>query len=168
MLEGSLGRLAGEECNIAILMGMLIHEGAIKRTAGLESVINDYPGIKVLAREAGDWQKDQGMAITENWLTAHDDLDAIISNNDEMAIGAINALEVAGRNDIIVMGVDATPDAIKLVTNGKLAATVFQDSVGQGEGAVEVVHNVLKENEQDKIKWIDFVLVTPENVANYQ
>lgn len=100
-LQGEyLLELLGEEANIGILMGILINEGAIKRTEGLESVIADYPGIKVLAKEPGDWQKDMGMNITENWLTAYgDELDAILSNNDEMAIGALNALKAENRED---------------------------------------------------------------------
>jgi inositol transport system substrate-binding protein len=161
--------LMGEEGGVAILMGILSNEGAVKRTEGNEEVLNKYPNIKLLAKETGNWQKDQGMDVTENWLTAYgDELNAILANNDEMALGAINALEAAGRDDVFVMGIDAIPDAIKLVAEGKMAATVLQDSDGQGEGAVEVVHNVLEGKDQDSIKWIDFVLITPENVADFQ
>lgn len=161
--------LMGEEGGVAILMGILSNEGAVKRTEGNEEVLGKYPGIKILAKETGNWQKDQGMDIAENWLTAYGDgLNAILCNNDEMALGAINALEAAGRDDVFVMGIDAIPDAVKLVADGKMAATVLQDSAGQGEGAVEIVHNVLEGKEQDSIKWLDFVLVTPENVADFQ
>ncbi|CCQ97627.1 Periplasmic binding protein and sugar binding domain of the LacI family protein [[Clostridium] ultunense Esp] len=162
-------KLMGEEGGVAILMGILSNEGAVKRTEGNEEILSQYPGIKILAKESGNWQKDQGMDITENWLTAYgDELNAILANNDEMALGALNALETAGRNDVIVMGIDAIPDAVKLVAEGKMAATVLQDADGQGHGAVEVVHNALEGNEQDSIRWIDFVLITPENVADFQ
>lgn len=164
-----LVELMGEEGGVAILMGILSNEGAVKRTEGNEEILSEYPGIEILAKETGNWQKDQGMDIAENWLTAYGDkLNAILSNNDEMALGAINALEAAGRDDVIVMGIDAIPDAVQLVANGKMAATVLQDSVGQGEGAVEIVNNVLEGKEQESIKWLDFVLVTPENVADFQ
>jgi len=163
-----LVELMGEEGGVAILMGILSNEGAVKRTEGNESVLSKYPGIEILAKESGNWQKDQGMSITENWITAYGDkLKAILSNNDEMAIGALNALEAAGRNDVIVMGVDAIPDAVQLVAEGKLAATVLQDANGQGEGAVNVVHKVLQGEKPEKVTWIEFKLVTKENVEEY-
>ena len=160
--------LMGEEGGVAILMGILSNEGAVKRTEGNENVLSKYPGIEILAKESGNWQKDQGMSITENWITAYGDkLNAILSNNNEMAIGALNALEAAGRDDVIVMGVDAIPDAVQLVADGKLAATVLQDANGQGEGAVNVVHKVLQGENPDKVTWIEFKLVTKDNVAEY-
>lgn len=163
-----LVELMGEEGGVAILMGILSNEGAVKRTEGNESVLSKYPGIQILAKESGNWQKDQGMSITENWITAYGDkLKAILSNNDEMAIGALNALEAAGRNDVIVMGVDAIPDAVQLVAEGKLAATVLQDANGQGEGAVNIVHKVLQGEKPEKVTWIEFKLVTKENVEEY-
>ena len=158
----------GEEGGVAILMGILSNEGAVKKTEGNENILSKYPGIEILAKESGNWQKDQGMDITENWITAYGDkLKAILSNNDEMAIGAINALEAAGRDDVIVMGVDAIPDAVQLVSEGKLAATVLQDANGQGEGAVNVVHKVLQGETPEKVTWIEFKLVTKDNVEEY-
>ncbi|NLY77426.1 MAG: sugar ABC transporter substrate-binding protein [Tissierellia bacterium] len=163
-----LVEIMGEEGGVAILMGILSNEGAVKRTEGNENILSKYPGIEILAKESGNWQKDQGMNITENWITAYGDkLKAILSNNDEMAIGAINALEAAGRDDVIVMGVDAIPDAVQLVSEGKLAATVLQDANGQGEGAVNVVHKVLQGETPEKVTWIEFKLVTKDNVEEY-
>jgi inositol transport system substrate-binding protein len=154
---------------VGILMGILSNEGAVKRTEGNESIISQYPDIRVLAKEAGDWQSDKGMSITENWLTAYDDdLVAVLSNNDIMAIGALQALSAAGREDVIVMGVDAIPDAIGLVASGELDATVLQDSEGQGAGGVDVAAKAIAGEAQDSISWVDFVLITPENVADFQ
>jgi inositol transport system substrate-binding protein len=164
-----LVELMGEEGGVAILMGILSNEGAVKRTEGNKEALAEYPGITVLAEETANWQNDQGLNITENWLTAYgDDLNAILANNDGMALGAIQALEAAGRDDVIVMGIDAIPDAIAAVEEGQMAATVLQDANGQGKGAVELTHNALEGVEQDSIKWIDFVLVTPENVDDFK
>lgn len=66
------------------------------------------------------------------------------------------------------MGVDANPDAVQLVKSGDLAATVFQDAVGQGEGAMDIINNILEGKDQESIKWIDFLLVTPENVEDFE
>lgn len=158
----------GEKGGVGILMGILSNEGAVKRTEGNESVLSQYPDVKVLAKEAGDWQSDKGMSITENWLTAYGkDLTAVLANNDNMAIGALQALEAAGRDDVIVMGVDAIPDAVKLVKEGKLDATVLQDAKGQGGSGVEVAAKAISGETPDSITWIDFVLITPENVDQY-
>lgn len=164
-----LVELMGEEGGVGILQGILSNEGALKRTEGNESILSQYPGIKVLAKETGNWQRDQGMTLTENWLTAYGDtLKAILANNDEMALGAVQALQAAGRTDVIVMGVDAISDARTAVADGSLAATVLQDAAGQGGGAVSVVAKALAGDSVDSITWIDFVLITPENIADFQ
>lgn len=169
-LQGEyLVEIMGETGGVGILMGILSNEGAVKRTEGNETVLANYPGIKILAKETGEWQYDKGLAITENWLTAYgDELTAILANNDGMAIGALQALEAAGRDDVIVIGVDAIPDAVQLVADGKLDATVLQDANGQGAGGVEVAAAVLGGETPEAVTWIDFVLVTPDNVADFQ
>lgn len=153
---------------VGILEGILSNEGAVKRTEGNETTLAKYPGLKILAKEAGDWQSDKGMSITENWITAYGkDLTAVLANNDNMAIGALQALEAAGRDDVIVMGVDAIPDALNLVKQGKLDATVLQDAKGQGSTGVDVADKAVKGEKPEAISWIDFVLVTPDNVDQY-
>lgn len=169
-LQGKyLVELMGETGGVGILMGILSNEGAVKRTEGNKEVLSQYAGIEILAEETGEWQSDKAMAITENWLTAYGDkLNAILANNDGMAIGAVQALATAGREDVIVLGVDAIPDAVQMVADGTLDATVLQDAVGQGAGGVDVAAKVMNGETPDPISWIDFVLVTPENVADFQ
>ena len=169
-LQGQyLVELMGETGGVGILMGILSNEGAVKRTEGNKEVLSQYAGIEILAEETGEWQSDKAMAITENWLTAYGDkLNAILANNDGMAIGAVQALATAGREDVIVLGVDAIPDAVAMVADGTLDATVLQDAVGQGAGGVDVAAKVMNGETPDPISWIDFVLVTPENVADFQ
>lgn len=165
-----MGELMNGEGGVAILMGKLDNEGAIKRTEGNESIITDkYPNIKILAKETGNWQRDQGLTLTENWLTTYGDkLNGILANNDEMALGAVKALEAAGRTDVFVMGVDAIPDAKGAVGNGSLTATVLQDAEGQGRGGAEVIHKVLTGQAPEAVTWVPFVLITPENLADFQ
>lgn len=160
--------LLGETGNVAILMGKLDNEAAVKRTEGNKNVFSMYPGIKILAEETGNWQRDQGLALTENWLTAYgDDLNAILANNDEMALGAVQALKSAGRTDVFVLGVDATPDAKAAVGDGSLAGTVLQDLAGQGAGGMDIAFKVLNGEMLDQVTWIDFVSVTPDNLAEF-
>lgn len=165
-----VGEKLGGKGNICILMGILSNEGAIKRTEGVESKIKEkYPDIKVLAKETGNWQRDQGLAITENWLTAYgEDINAIIANNDEMALGALKALSNAGRKDVIVVGLDAIPDALASIEAGELAATVLQDAKGQGAGGLEIAHKAIKGEKLESIKWIPFKLITPDNLKDFK
>jgi inositol transport system substrate-binding protein len=166
----AMGKVLGGKGNVAILIGKLDNEGAVKRTEGNEETIKaKFPNIKVLAKETGNWQRDQGMSLTENWLTAYGkDLNGILANNDEMALGAVEALKAAGRTDVFVMGVDAIPDAKVAVGNGSLAATVLQDAVGQGQGAADVAYKVLKGGKVDAVTWVPFVLVNKDNLAQYK
>jgi inositol transport system substrate-binding protein len=165
-----MGKVLGGKGNVCILIGKLDNEGAVKRTEGNEATIAaKFPNIKVLAKETGNWQRDQGMSLTENWLTAYGkNLNGILANNDEMALGAVEALKAAGRTDVFVMGVDAIPDAKVAVGNGSLAATVLQDAVGQGRGAAEVAYAALKGEKKAPITWVPFVLVNKDNLSRYK
>lgn len=166
----AMGKLLGGKGNVAILIGKLDNEGALKRTEGNEVTIKSkFPDIKILAKETGNWQRDQGMSLVENWLTAYGkNLNGILANNDEMALGAVEALKAAGRTDVIVMGVDAIPDAKVAVGNGSLAATVLQDAVGQGRGAAEAAFKVLGGQKVEPVTWVPFVLVNKDNLAQYK
>jgi inositol transport system substrate-binding protein len=166
----AMGKLLNGQGGVCILMGKLDNEGAIFRTQGNEDTITaKFPNIRVLAKETGNWQRDQGMSLAENWITTYGDgLKGILGNNDEMALGAVEALRAAGRSDVFVMGVDAIPDALAAVENGGLAATVLQDAKGQGRGAGESVQKALTGQSQDSVKWVPFVLVDKSNLAQYK
>jgi inositol transport system substrate-binding protein len=168
--QGELvGQLLNGQGNICILMGFLGQDATVQRTEGNELVISEkYPGIKVLAKETASWQRDQGMTLTENWLTAYGkNINAILSNNDEMALGAIEALRVAGRNDVIVMGIDGIPDAYPAIKNGTMAATVLLDPVLEGKGAAEISHKLLKGESVETVTTVPDVYITAENVDQY-
>jgi ABC-type sugar transport system substrate-binding protein len=165
------GDKLGGKGNIAILMGGLTYEASFERTQGVKNIIEStYPDIKVLAEETAEWQREKAVSVVENWITAYGDtLDAIFANNDEMALGAIMALQSAGITDVLVFGVDATPDGIKAVEEGTLTATVFQDAVGQSEGSMEIAIKAVKgESIAETVKWIPYVLVTKDNVADFK
>jgi inositol transport system substrate-binding protein len=166
----AVGKLLNGQGGVCILMGKLDNEGAVLRTQGNEDTFKSkFPGIRVLAKETGNWQRDQGMSLAENWITAYGaNLKAILGNNDEMALGAVEALKKANRTDIIVMGVDAIPDARTAVGNGSLAATVLQDAAGQGRGAADAVVKALGGQSQPPINWVPFVLIDKSNLAKYQ
>ena len=94
----------------------------------------------------------------------------MISNNDEMAIGAIQALKSSGvsMDDIIVGGIDATQDALAAMEAGDLDVTVFQNAAGQGQGAVDAALSLARGEDVDTKVYVPFELVTPANLADYQ
>ena len=162
-----LGELMGDEGgNAFVLQGKLDNEAAIKRTAGFVDTIEaNFPNIEIVAIEVGDWQRDQGVDITENWLTAYgDDIDAIVGNNDEMALGAVEVLQRADRTDVIVLGVDFTPDAKAAIQEGTMNGSVRQDLAGQGAGGVQVAYDLFHGGVTENPVWIPFVLITAEDV----
>lgn len=164
-----VAELLGGKGNIGILNGTLGQESVVNRTKGNKDVLEKNPEMKLIREQTGDYQRSQGMTVMENWIQAGDKFDAIVANNDEMAIGAIMALEAAGkRGDIIVAGIDGTIDALEYVKEGKLNVTAFQDAYGQGKGAIETAMKAVKgEKVDNKFINIPFELVTQENVDEY-
>jgi inositol transport system substrate-binding protein len=158
----------GGKGNVVIMNGNLAQEAAQKRTEGEKQVFAKFPDIKIIKEDTGNWHRDEGLALMENWLASGDQIDAVASNNDEMAIGALQAIEAAGKlGEILVGGVDASPDALQEMDKGRLNVTVFQNAAGQGEGGIKVAIALAKGETVDQITWIPFELVTPENYKTY-
>lgn len=158
------------ECGYVVLMGQLSNTGTPLRTKGVKEVFDLYPGYEFLAEQTGNWQRDQAVTIMENWITAYgDQLCAVMANNDEMALGAVEALETAGmKDDVIVAGVDLIDDALVAIEEGRLDFSAKQDGQGQGEGAVKVAVSVLNGEEVDEWTVIPFFPVSAENVEEYK
>ncbi|MBQ8305252.1 MAG: substrate-binding domain-containing protein [Blautia sp.] len=167
------GEMIGEAIGsgkVAIIQGGLVHEATYKRTEGNKQVFEEsYPDIEVIAEETAEWQRDKAIDVVNNWLSAYgDELTAISANNDEMALGAIEALKKAGRTDVKVVGIDATPDGCASVQAGELLGTVYQDSVGQGGGAVELAVQMVQNGDlEEDYTWVPYVPVTAENVEEF-
>jgi inositol transport system substrate-binding protein len=104
-----------------------------------------------------------------NWLSTGAPFDGILANNDEMAIGAIQAMKAAGIDmaAVSVSGVDATQDALSAMQAGDLDVTVFQNAAGQGAGALDAATKLAAGESVDQKVYIPFELVTPSNVADY-
>ncbi len=125
--------------------------------------------VKIIDKQTANWSRDGRQDLMTNWLSAGAPFDAVIANNDEMAIGAIQAMKAAGvdMKDVVVVGVDATQDALAAMQAGDLDVTVFQDAAGQGSGAVDAAVKLAKGEAVDQKVYIPFELVTPANIANY-
>ncbi|AMD57382.1 sugar ABC transporter substrate-binding protein [Rhizobium pusense] len=164
-------RLLGGKGNAVIMMGELSNQAARMRTQSAKDVLktDECKGISVVEEQTANWQRTQGSDLVTNWLSSGIEFNAVIANNDEMAIGAIQSLKAAGKDmkDYVVAGVDATQDALAAMQAGDLDATVFQDAAGQGKGALDAALKLVKGEKVEKKVYIPFQLVTPENVKDY-
>lgn len=165
----ALGELSNWEGNVAILQGDPSQEAAQMRTQGCKDVIEEHDGLNLIREQAGNWYRDRGLAITENWIQSGDQIDMICSNNDEMALGAIQALKAAGQlEDVLVGGVDATSDALVAMDAGELEVTVFQDAEGQGAGGVDTAIRLHNGDDVPSVIDVPYLLVTPENIDEFR
>ena len=165
-------RLLNGKGKVVVMMGELSNQAARMRTQDIKDVIatDECKGLTIVEEQTANWSRTQGADLMTNWLSAGLEFDAVIANNDEMAIGAIQALKAAGRSmdSVVVAGVDATQDALAAMAAGDLDVTVFQDAAGQGKGSVDAALKLAKGEKIDTKVYIPFQLVTPANIADFQ
>ncbi|MDR6678133.1 sugar ABC transporter substrate-binding protein [Pseudomonas oryzihabitans] len=167
----ALAQKMGGKGNLAIMLGLLSNDATHGRTAGVKEVLAKYPDIKVVEEQTAEWQRDKGMDLMSNWLTSGRQVDAVASNNDEMAIGAAMALRQAGKQpgkDVFIGGVDGTPDGLAALQRGLLTVTVFHDAKGQGRAAIENAVKAARKEAVPAVVDIPFELVTADNVAQFK
>ena len=176
--ENVPGKLQGEEVarllnnkgNVVIMMGDIATLSAIVRTEGVEKVVAQHPEMKLVQKQIANWRRNEAIDLMKDWLVAGTKIDAVAANNDEMAIGAIIALQQAGKDPkkIVIAGIDATRDALAEMEKGNLAVTVFQDARGQGKAVVDSAVKLIKGEKFDSpYIYIPFQLVTQENYKEF-
>ncbi|MBR7213434.1 sugar ABC transporter substrate-binding protein [Pseudomonas sp. B2021] len=165
-----LAQKLGGKGNVAIIMGDLAQNATHDRTEGVKQVLKDFPGIKVVEQQSAEWQRSKGMDLTSNWLLAGTAFNAIVANNDEMAIGAAMALQQAGKakGEIAIVGIDGLPDGLAAIKRGLLAGSVFQDPKAQAAQAVQAAVRMIKGEQVDAQVWVPFELITPEQVEVFE
>ena len=153
--------------NIVIMRGPIGADAEMGRFEGYESVFSEYPDIKIVFDQTGNWSREEGLSLMENWLQTGTEINAVVSQNDEMVLGAIQAIKDAGKlEDIVTIGIDGIYDALNAVKEGELGATCFQDAIGQAYGALEMAYDCAHGGELFYNN-IPFELVTTENVDEY-
>lgn len=165
-----LAEKLGGKGNLAIIMGDLAQNATHDRTEGVKQVLKDFPGIKVVEQQSAEWQRNKGMDLTSNWLLAGSRFDAIVANNDEMAIGAAMALQQAGKGkgEIAIVGIDGLPDGLAAIKRGMLVASVFQDPKAQATSAVQAALKMIKGEPVEAEVWVPFQLIKPEQLAVFE
>ena len=159
--------MGSNDFNIVIIEGPMGQSAQLQRNEGIYNVLANNPDIDVLAIDTANWSRSEAMTLMETWLTTYgEDIDAVIGENDEMALGARQAIVAAGL-DIPCIGVDGIADAVTAVSTGDMIASDFQNAEGQMTGALDAAVTVINGGSVEKEIWIPFEMITPDNYEEY-
>ena len=163
--------LVGDEAKYVEFFGNPADNNAATRSNGYETVLSQYPGLEKVAEEVANWDRTQGYNKMQSIMQANPEIDAVISGNDEMALGAIAALKEAGQLEgVIVGGFDGSPDTVEAVKAGDMAYTVLQPvAVFSREAVIQADYYIKNGSPMvaEEKQLFDCLLITPDNVANY-
>jgi len=138
-----------------------------QREEGSLAAIEATDGVELVGNEVGNWLRDAAMTIMENWISAGIEFDAVVAANDEMAIGAILAMESAGvREGKIVAGIDGTPDALQMMIEGKLDITMYADPIGLARESLDAAVRLINGETLEDVP-LDDLLVLPNEAKEY-
>lgn len=161
----------GEKGKYVELLGAPSDNNAATRSNGYETVLSQYPDLEKVASQVANWDRTQGHDKMQSMLQAHPDINAVISGNDEMALGAIAALKEAGKlASIKVGGFDGSPDAVAAIKAGELQYTVLQPVAVFSAKAVEQADSFIKTGAtgaDSEKQLFDCLLITKDNVDKY-
>lgn len=152
VVESVAGALDGTG-NVVILEGPIGQSAQIERLKGMKKLLKEYPGLHVIGCKTANWSFLEAKNIMKKWLQTFDRIDAVIAENDDMALGALEALGEAGK-DICVVGVDGSEEGLMAVHEGRMYMTVFQNAEEQSRKALEVLLKYIKGEEIEKNYWI--------------
>ena len=178
--------LMGGSGGVVILEGPLGQSAQIERREGNLAAIEENPDVEVVAMQPANWSRAEALSLMENWLVTYSDqVDGVIGQNDEMALGAINAMQARGIDvtDMPTSGIDGITDALLAVQDGTLNFSLLQDARGQAEGSLDVLlRDIIGESyepqgqlwtQYEDLDWqggtaeqynVPWTRITPENV----
>lgn len=180
--ETESGRMQGEEIcrqlkeagidspTAVILLGDLSNPATQLRTESAKAAFAaDCPSVEVVDEQTATWQRNQATDLMTNWLSAGIQPDVVVANNDEMAIGAVLAMKAVGvdMKNVIVAGIDATPDALAAMAGGDMDVTVLQSASGQGKAIVETMLALIAGEDVPREVYVPYELVTPDNYQDF-
>lgn len=171
----ALAEAIGGSGGIVALQGILDTGAAKDRFAGLEESLAENTDVELLDEQTANFSRDEALAVTKTLLTKHgDDLKGIWAANDDMALGALAALEQAGRTDVAVVGIDAVPDALTAIEDGTMTATVSSDGPWQGGIGLAIGYCVATGElavediaDEDRAWFAEQFLITGDNVGDF-
>jgi inositol transport system substrate-binding protein len=167
-----LAKVLPKNAKVLYLTGATNDQQYIDRKAGLvEKLFNVRKDVKLLAEQSSNNQTDKGMSITEDWLQAYPAFDCIVAQNDDSALGAVEALKTAKRlKGVIVVGIDGSDNAIASIKAGEMSMTVFQDAKGQAKAVIDIAKKIRDGAKPESIAnvYIPFKAITKANLSELQ
>lgn len=161
----------GGKGKAVILMGELGTLVARGRTDAVHDTFKTdaCKGIEIVDEQTATWQRTAALDLVTNWLSAGTEFNAVIANNDEMALGAIQALKAAGKkpSDYVIAGIDATQDGLVALKSGDMKVSVFQDASAQGRDSLDAILKLVKGQSVEKKIYSKLVVVTKDNMADF-
>lgn len=154
-----IAKKLGNDAKVIQLEGITGTSAARERGEGFKQSMTDHP-FKLLASQPADFDRTKGLNVMQNLLTAHADVQAVFAQNDEMALGAMRALQTAGKKDVLIVGFDGTNDGIKAVKSGRMSATIAQQPELIGSMGVEVADKILKGEKVEASNPVALKLIT--------
>ena len=154
-----IAKKLGNDAKVIQLEGIAGASAARERGEGFKQSMDKHK-FQLLASQPADFDRTKGLNVMQNLLTAHPNVQAVFAQNDEMALGALRALQTAGKTDVLVVGFDGTDDGLKAVQGGKLGATIAQRPDQIGVIGVQTANKVLKGEKVQAVIPVDLKLVT--------
>ena len=160
----------GEKGDYVELTGKDTDTNAHVRSQGYHDVLDQLPGMKMVAQQTANWSQTEALTVMESILQANPNIKGVIAGNDTMALGAQAALIAAGKKDVIVVGFDGSDDAIQSIGKGELKATSLQPVAEMAQQAAIQADAFIKNGKTGKPEKqsIDMVLITAENYCQYK
>ncbi|MDR1292331.1 MAG: substrate-binding domain-containing protein [Clostridiales Family XIII bacterium] len=160
----------GGKGNIVVIEGVMGQSSQIDRKDGMDAVLKDYPDVKILAQDTANWDRAEAQTLMENWIQAHgDQINGILCQNDEMAIGVANALDAADLSGKIpLVGIDFVPDSEQYIADGKITLDLWQDAYTEGKMIVETLTKILNGEQVEKVTLLQMTPITKDNVDEYK
>ncbi len=151
------------------ILGLVGDNNTWNRSRGFHSVVDEFPGLRMVAQQSADFDRNMAMEVMESMLQAHPDIDAVFAGNDAMALGAYQAVLAAGKADEVkVFGFDGSDDALRSIDAGRLTATVMQFPVMMAEMSAVLADEYLNgRTDFDSRTPVEVVLVTRDNVSEF-
>ncbi len=153
----------GGKGNIVVLQGPLGQSGQIDRQKGIDAVLKKNPGIKVLAQDTANWKRDEAVNKMKNWISAYDNIDGVVAQNDDMGLGALQALKESGKK-VPIVGIDGIEDGLKAVQSGDFIGTMLQNGTVELSAGLAVAAAIARGEKVDTQPVYLMPKITQDNV----